>query len=79
MSDLTDLGVKAIRDGVAAGQFSAREVAEAFNANVAAANKALNAFIVATPEKALEAADAVDAARGRGEALGKMAGVPIGM
>ncbi len=77
--DLTDLGVKAIRDGVASGAFSAREVAEAFNANVAAAQQALNAFIVATPEKALQAADAVDAARARGEPLGKMAGVPIGM
>ncbi|MGI9376866.1 Asp-tRNA(Asn)/Glu-tRNA(Gln) amidotransferase subunit GatA [Altererythrobacter sp. FM1] len=79
MTDLTDLGVKAIRDGVAAGTFSAREVAEAFNANVAAAQDALNAFIVATPEKALEAAEAVDAARAKGETLGKMAGVPIGM
>jgi aspartyl-tRNA(Asn)/glutamyl-tRNA(Gln) amidotransferase subunit A len=79
MSDLTDMGVAAIRDGVANGTFSAREVAEAFNANVAAAQGALNAFIVATPEKALEAADAVDAARAKGEALGKMAGVPIGM
>ena len=64
MTDLTDLGVKAIRDGVAAGDFSAREVAEAFNANVAAAQGALNAFIVTTPEKALKAADAVDAADG---------------
>ena len=79
MTDLTELGVKAIRDGVASGEFSAREVAEAFNANVAAAQDALNAFIVATPEKAIEAADAVDAARAKGEALGKMAGVPIGM
>ncbi len=79
MADLTDLGVKAIRDGVAAGEFSAREVATSFNANVAAAQSALNAFIVATPEKALEAADAVDAARAKGETLGKLAGVPIGM
>ena len=55
MTDLTDLTVAAIRAGVAAGQFKAAEVAEAFNANVAAAS-ALNAFIVATPEKALEAA-----------------------
>ncbi|MXO92407.1 Asp-tRNA(Asn)/Glu-tRNA(Gln) amidotransferase subunit GatA [Erythrobacter arachoides] len=78
MSELTDLGVRQIRDGVAAGDFTAREVAEACNAAVAAAG-GLNAFIVATPEKALEAADAVDAARGRGDALGPMAGVPIGM
>ncbi len=78
MADLTDLGVKAIRDGVAAGDFSAVEVAEAFNANVAAAG-ALNAYIVATPEAALDAAKATDAKRARGEDLGMMGGVPIGM
>jgi aspartyl-tRNA(Asn)/glutamyl-tRNA(Gln) amidotransferase subunit A len=78
MTDVTELGVAAIRDGVAKGDFSAREVAEAFNANVAAAG-ALNAFIVATPEKALEAAAKVDGDRAAGKPLGKMAGVPIGM
>ena len=78
MTDLTELTVAAIRDGVAKGDFSAREVAEAFNANVAAAGE-LNAFIVATPDKALEAAAKVDADRAAGKPLGKMAGVPIGM
>ena len=76
---LTQLGVAAIRDGVAAGEFTAREVAEGFNANIAAAQAALNAFIVATPEKALAAADATDAARAAGQPLGKLAGVPIGI
>ena len=79
MTDITQLGVAAIRDGVAAGTFTAREVAEGFNANVAAAQTALNAFIVATPDKALAAADATDAARAAGKPLGKLAGVPIGM
>ncbi len=78
MSTLTDLGVAAIRDGVVNGDFTAVEVAEAFNANVAAASD-LNAFIVATPDAAVEAAKAVDAKRAKGEALGKMGGVPIGM
>jgi aspartyl-tRNA(Asn)/glutamyl-tRNA(Gln) amidotransferase subunit A len=78
MTDLTELGVAAIRDGVAAGQFSAVEVAKAFNANVAAA-AVLNAFIVTTPERALDAAAKVDAARAAGQPLGAMAGVPIGM
>ena len=78
MTELTNLGVREIRDGVAAGDFTAREVAESFNAAVEAASQ-LNAFIVTTPDKALEAADAVDAARARGETLGSMAGVPIGM
>ena len=78
MTVLTDLGIAAIRDGVRAGDFSAREVAEAFNAAVAAA-KPLNAFLVETPEHALAAADAADAARAAGEPSKPMAGVPIGM
>ncbi len=78
MTDLTDLTIAAIRSGVADGEFTATEVAAAFNANVAAAS-ALNAFIVATPEMALEAAAKVDADRAAGKVLGKMAGVPIGM
>ena len=78
MADITELGVAAIRDGVAQGEFTAVEVAEAFNAQVAAA-EALNAFIVATPDLAVEAAKATDAKRAKGEPLGKMGGVPIGM
>ncbi len=78
MTDLTDLGVADIRNGVRAGTFSAREVATAFNANVAEA-KALNAFLIDTPEHALAAADAIDAKRAAGEELPIMAGVPIGM
>ena len=79
MTNLTDLGVAAIREGVAKGEFTAVEVAGAFNAAVAEAQGALNAFITLTPERALEAAAAVDADRAAGKPLGKMAGVPIGM
>ena len=78
MTDLTKLGVKAIRDGVREGEFTAREVATSFNAAVAEA-AALNAFVVTTPDHALAAADAVDAKRAAGDELGAMAGVPIGM
>ncbi|WP_294238547.1 Asp-tRNA(Asn)/Glu-tRNA(Gln) amidotransferase subunit GatA [uncultured Sphingomonas sp.] len=78
MTDLTTLGIAAIRDGVRDGQFKAREVVEAFNAKVAGA-RALNAFLVETPDHALAAADAADAARAAGETLKPLAGVPIGM
>lgn len=78
MSDVTNLGIAGIRDGFRAGDFSAREVAEAFNAKVAAA-KALNAFLVETPDHALAAADVADKARAAGEAAKPLAGVPIGM
>ncbi|MEQ8312272.1 MAG: Asp-tRNA(Asn)/Glu-tRNA(Gln) amidotransferase subunit GatA [Sphingopyxis sp.] len=77
MTDLTNLTVAQIRDGHRAGDFSAVEVAEAFNANVAAA-KALNAFIVETPEHAIDAAKAADADRAAGT-LKPLSGVPIGM
>lgn len=78
MADLTDLGVAAIRDGVRAGNFSAREVADAFIVKVSAA-KPLNAFIVETPDHAIAAAKEADAARAAGETLKPLAGVPIGM
>ena len=77
MTDLTNLTVAQIRDGHRAGDFSAVEVAEAFNANVAGA-KALNAFIVETPEHALAAAKQADADRVAGT-LKPLSGVPIGM
>jgi aspartyl-tRNA(Asn)/glutamyl-tRNA(Gln) amidotransferase subunit A len=77
MAALTDLGVAAIRDGFRAGDFSAREVAEAFNAAVAQA-KALNAFIVETPDHALAAADKADRDRAE-DNLKPLSGVPIGM
>ena len=77
MTDLTNLTVAQIRDGHRAGDFSAVEVAEAFSANVAGA-KALNAFIVETPEHALAAAKAADADRAAGT-LKPLSGVPIGM
>jgi aspartyl-tRNA(Asn)/glutamyl-tRNA(Gln) amidotransferase subunit A len=79
MPEHTELGVAAIREGIAGGSFSALEVAEAFNANVAAAQAALNAFIVTTPDAALDAARAVDADRAAGRPLGKLAGVPLGI
>ncbi len=77
MSEITDLGIAALRDGVRDGSFSAREVATAFIDKVAAA-RALNAFLVETPDHALGAADAADAARVSGD-LKPMSGVPIGM
>ena len=77
MSDLTDLTVAGIRDGFRAGDFSAREVADAFNVNVAAA-KALNAFIVETPDHAIAAAETADRDRSEGN-LRPLSGVPIGM
>jgi aspartyl-tRNA(Asn)/glutamyl-tRNA(Gln) amidotransferase subunit A len=77
LTELTNLTVAQIRDGHRAGDFTAVEVAEAFNANVAAA-RTLNAFIVETPDHALSAAQQADTDRAGGT-LKPLSGVPIGM
>jgi len=76
-TEFTDLGIAQIRDGFRAGDFTAREVAEDFNAAVSAA-KTLNAFIVETPEHALAAADAADQERESGN-VRPLSGVPLGI
>src|SRR5207253_11372709 len=77
VSELTGKTIAGLRDGFRSGEFTAREVAEAYNAAVAAA-RTLNAYTVETPEDALAAADTADAARGNGE-LPPLAGIPLGI
>ncbi|MBC7987892.1 MAG: Asp-tRNA(Asn)/Glu-tRNA(Gln) amidotransferase subunit GatA, partial [Sphingomonadaceae bacterium] len=77
MAGITDLGVAELRDGFRAGEFSAREAADAFNAAVDGAD-ALNAFVVKTPDAATEAAEEADRGRASGE-LRPLSGVPIGI
>ena len=78
MSDLNALTLKGALDGLAAKTFSAEELAKAQLAAIEAANPALNAYLVATPEKAMEMARASDARRARGEA-GPLEGAAIGV
>ena len=77
MTELTAKTIAELRDGLRGGEFNAREIAEAYNAAVAAA-RTLNAYTVETPEDALAAADAADKARGSGD-LASLAGIPLGI
>jgi aspartyl-tRNA(Asn)/glutamyl-tRNA(Gln) amidotransferase subunit A len=77
MSDLTSLTIAELREGFRSGEFTAREIAEQYNAAVAGA-RALNAYTIETPEDALSAAVAADEARGTGQ-LGSLAGIPLGI
>jgi aspartyl-tRNA(Asn)/glutamyl-tRNA(Gln) amidotransferase subunit A len=77
VSGLTSRTIAELRDGFRAGEFTAREVAEAFNAAVAGA-RALNAFTVETPDDALDAADVADIQRAAGETA-PLAGIPLGI
>lgn len=77
MTDLTHLTIAELRDGYAAKSFSAEDVTSAYNSAIEAASS-LNAYITATPEKALDMAKASDARLARGEA-GDLEGVPLGI
>ena len=78
MSDLIDLTIAEAREGLDNGDFSSQEYTQAHLDEIEQANKALNAFILPTPEKALEMAKASDARIGKGEA-GLLEGVPLGI
>src|SRR3954463_1651614 len=77
MSDLTKLTLKAALDGLAAKSFSSVELTKAHVEAVEAA-RALNAFVLETPEQALDMAKASDARRAAGEA-GPLDGAPLGI
>src|SRR5947209_11995145 len=55
----------------------ARSIVKATLVRIAAINPKVNAFTDVTGERAQQAADALDARRARGEALGPLAGVPF--
>jgi aspartyl-tRNA(Asn)/glutamyl-tRNA(Gln) amidotransferase subunit A len=76
MAGLTGITLAEGRDLLVSGEASARELAEAHIAAVEGARH-LNAFIVETPERALADAEASDARRAKGEALGPLDGVPL--
>ena len=77
MSALTLKTIAELRDGFRGGEFSAREIAEGFNAAVVA-GRPLNSFTVETPELALAAADTADTAR-KLDALKPLSGIPLGI
>jgi aspartyl-tRNA(Asn)/glutamyl-tRNA(Gln) amidotransferase subunit A len=77
MSELTSLTLSDARDLLRKREFSAVELTKA---HVAAARqaRALNAFVLETPEQAHEMAARADAALAKGEG-GPLAGVPLGV
>ena len=77
MSDLTQLTIAEIRDGLAAKSFSAVELTKAYLAAMEKA-RSLNAYIVETPEKALAMAAESDKRIASGEARA-LEGVPLGI
>ena len=77
VTDLTSLTLTEARDGLKAKTFSATEIATAHIAAVEKA-RALNAYVLETPEHALKQAAASDAKLARGEG-GPLEGLPLGI
>lgn len=79
MANFGSMTVAQIQAGLVAGDFSAREVAEASLANVAATDEKIHAFLETTQELAMRAAARVDEAIAMGNinAAGPLAGVPV--
>lgn len=75
--DLTWTSAAELAGLVAAGDVSAREVVDAHLARIEELDDGIGAFLTVLPGEARAAADAVDAARVKGEPLGPLAGVPV--
>lgn len=78
MGDLIKLTLTDALDGLEKKTYSSQELTQSFIDAIDASNKTLNAYVVQTPEKALEMAVASDARRAKGEA-GLLDGAPIGV
>jgi aspartyl-tRNA(Asn)/glutamyl-tRNA(Gln) amidotransferase subunit A len=78
MTDLTALTIAEARDQLKAKAITATELTSAYVQAIENANEALNAYVVTTPEKALEMAKASDARLAAGNA-GALEGIPLGI
>ena len=78
-----DLTIDGVRSAVVSGKTSAVATAEKYYARIAAddADKGnrINSFLSLSRERALAQAERVDAAAAKGDVLGPLAGVPIGI
>ena len=77
--NFTSMNTAEIQQGLKAGDFSAREVAQASIDHIAKADESVHAYLEFTPEAALAAAELVDNALAADnfDELGPLAGVPV--
>jgi aspartyl-tRNA(Asn)/glutamyl-tRNA(Gln) amidotransferase subunit A len=68
-----------LREGIASGRVRAADLANSYYARIEKVNPRLNVFLSITKERALEQAAKVDATAAKGDPLGPMAGIPVGI
>src|SRR6476660_604661 len=78
MADPTDLSIAEAREALARKELSAEELARVHIEAISRANGALNAFVLPTPERALQAAKESDSKLQKGEG-GLLEGIPLGI
>lgn len=76
-TELWQLSATDLTGRIARRETTARAATESVLSRITEVNPQFNALASVTPDKALQAADAADAARARGETLGPLHGVPI--
>ena len=76
-TELWQLSATELAGRIARRETTARAATESVLARIAVANPQAKALASVTPDKALQAADAADAAQARGETLGPLHGVPV--
>lgn len=74
--DVNNLTIKKAAAAMKAGEFTARELAEAYLNKIAERNGELNAYLEVFAD-VLEQADVIDNKRKAGEELGELAGIPM--
>ena len=78
MSELIELTIAEAREGLCKKSFSSGELTEAHIEAIENGNDTLNAFVLPTPERAMEMAKASDARLAKGES-GALEGIPLGI
>ncbi len=68
-----------LREGIASGRVKAADLANSFYTHIEHLNPRLNIFLSLTKERALEQAAKVDAIAAKGDPLGPLAGIPVGI
>ncbi len=75
----TKLSIDEIRDRVVGGSQNAADIAKSFYGVIEDKNPKINAYLALSQERAFAQAERVDSAAAKGEPLGPLAGVPVGI
>src|SRR6202012_3221682 len=68
-----------LRTGIASGSIKAADLAVSYYQRIEKVNPRLNIFLNLAKERALEQAARVDATAAKGDPLGPLAGIPVGI